>query len=736
MKTRPLQFARCSSKMAKGWTGESADWPELVDLLTRHDIRQEKDGPLWSPVSIRESSHRKAEAVEAVHLLVLDFDCGKTIEEVLPPLAGLEMVVHSSHSHMLPSEGEKPKFRVVVPLTKPVPGDLWKAWWVAFVAEHAPDCDPACKNANRIYYLPSHPEETFMDALSLHTPGEWLDPAPWMPSQELAQAIPEKQTGAKPTGKGNYATLNVLMWAEATGLKPRPEGHGEGKIFVDCPWKNEHSNGFQGPFDTYLLNKFDGGKPVFKCSHSHCQGRGFWDILNAVGDADRFCRERFEPVPQPQPMPALPPQDVGTGPGLQDATPEEIGKAVQSIAAMGVEWDPVDGHGNPKCGVANALRFLRAVFQGKTIRYNELSRLIEVDGSAMDETAMAKLRERLEIVSGQTKWSTNHLEQGMQILASEVPTYHPVREYLNELVWDGVDRIADLVLGTLAVVSPLQIHQRYMETWFISAVARALKPGCKVDTALILQGPQGARKSSFFRYLVPVDSWFSDDMGSLDNKDSSMAVGGCWIIEWAELESMRRSNVGSVKAFLTRQVDKFRPPYGRAMIEVPRSSVIVGSTNEEQFLHDSTGSRRHMVIPVQHIDTDVIARDRDQLWAEAVYRYRKGEVWYLNSEEMAEQTAVNAELTSEDPWESTLETWLATPEGANFATSFGYYVTLTKVLADCLAVPTERQSRVYQMRVAQILASLGWKRKQWVRDGARQWVYAAPDRFKQSRAEW
>lgn len=716
MTGRPLQFALCPSVRARGWSQESSSWEDLVRLLTVHDLREEKDGPLWSPVSVLETAQRKNESVEAVHLLVLDFDCGKSLEDVLPPLAGWEMVVHTSHSHA----PEHPKFRIVVPLIEPVPADRWKSWWTAFVADRAPDCDLACKNSARIYFLPSCPEEMFLEAQALHIPGAWLDPSPWLREElELpTNPTPERTGSAKPTGRGDYSTLDVRTWLkQVSGLNPQEESGGEGKLFIVCPWKNEHTGGAQGPQDTYVLNKHDGGKPVFKCSHSHCRGRGFWDLLSVVGDADRFCHGTFEPAPR----------DHGNGPGLEGATPEQVDQAIQSIAT-GIEWDPVDGHGNPKCGVSNALRFLRASFKDHAVRFNQLTRLLEVDGQVIDEVAMAKQRERLEIVSGQTKWAQLHLDQATQILATEVPNYHPVREYLESLTWDGTDRLSSLIFDVFNVTNPLAIQQRYIETWFISAVARALKPGCKVDTALILQGPQGARKSSFFRYLVPVEAWFSDDMGTLETKDSQMAVGRCWLIEWAELESMRRSNVGAVKAFLTRQVDSFRPPYGRSFVDIPRASVIVGSTNEDQFLHDTTGSRRYMVIPVQHVDTDRVAADRDQLWAEAVYRFKNGEPWFLSTDEMAVQAVVNAELTSEDPWESVLQRWLV--DGASWTTAVGYYTTLGDIFSGCLEIPIERRTRLHQMRVAQVLASLGWKRQQMRREDARFWGYAAPQGFR------
>jgi predicted P-loop ATPase len=290
-----------------------------------------------------------------------------------------------------------------------------------------------------------------------------------------------------------------------------------------------------------------------------------------------------------------------------------------------------------------------------------------------------------------------------------------------------VERIPNLLDGYLQG-EPKEIYRRYLECFFISAVARVMQPGCKADTALILQGAQGVRKSSFFRCLMPQESWFSDDMGSLETKDAQMAIGRSWIVEWAELESLRRSNVNSVKAFLSRQVDQFRPPYGREIIDVPRSAIIVGSTNEAQFLTDSTGSRRYMVIPVVQIDTDAVVAMRDQLWAEAYAKWLAKVPWYLTQEERVEQEAQNAEMTSDDPWLSAITTWL--PTGGLFS-STGYKVTMSRILGSCLEIPKERQTRSAQMRVSSILAELGWVRKNQYYEDQKQWLYVAPEGWGQ-----
>lgn len=744
-----ISIATTTSAVAKGWKRtEVLSWSQLVARLMEHDVRDEKDGPLWAPVVVADKNRRTNDSVVAMTCMVLDYDCGVDIDEALVPIVemGLACVAHSSHRH----SPEHPKFRLVLPFSRPVAASEWPEAWEILHAILGPLSDVSCKNSARIYYLPSCPPGAAFDAIVHELPGNPIDVDGWLREQIEGMRLgkqamqPLEQAAAagrrEVTGRGDYSTLDVFAWAQARGLKPRLEEGGEGKTFIECPWKSEHTDGKQGPKDTYLLNKRDGGKPVFKCSHSHCSKRGFWDIRDAVGDADRFCECDLEEPSRIRPSQRFDAEpdfegDTGRADAIADAKSqaalvadiEGLAEQIDSLVAAGIEWAIVDGHGRPKCGVANAIAFLRKEFEGKSVRMNEFTRLIEVNGEPVQEAMIARLLERIELLSGQTKWSRSHMDNAFLVLAAQAPKYHPIREWLESLQWDGVPRLSGLAGAIGAEARPL--YGRYLECFFLGAVARVMDPGCKVDTALILQGPQGSRKSTFFQSLVPVESWFSDDMGGLDSKDSSMAVGRAWIIEWAELESVRRSATGSVKAFLTRRVDRFRPPYGRELIDVPRSSVIVGTTNDDQFLQDSTGNRRYMVIPAGMIDIETILRDRDQIWAEAYVRHGYQEAWHLSPEEMKEQSEQNADLISEDPWKPLVDRWLQ--RSASFTTT-GYTATLQEVLRSCLEIPTERQGRAQQMRVAQILGDLGWRRTKVTIDGRRTWVYQSPPAFRQS----
>jgi putative DNA primase/helicase len=224
---------------------------------------------------------------------------------------------------------------------------------------------------------------------------------------------------------------------------------------------------------------------------------------------------------------------------------------------------------------------------------------------------------------------------------------------LSQLKWDGVSRLDDIAARILCVRADSEeegaLAALLVRRWFICLVARALVPGCKVDTALIFEGAQGIGKSTFFRIIA--GEWFSDTEMALD-KDAMMQLRAAWIYEWAELENvLSRQSVSRVKAFLTSTEDKYRPPFGRTPVTVKRSGVIVGTTNDQDFLHDPSGSRRFWVVPVGQIDTVLLRTQRDQLLAEAVVACEGGERGWLDADEEARREALATRFVETDPWE-------------------------------------------------------------------------------------
>lgn len=305
------------------------------------------------------------------------------------------------------------------------------------------------------------------------------------------------------------------------------------------------------------------------------------------------------------------------------------------------------------------------------------------------------------------------MHRGIDAVAS-LNGFDSLGDYLIacEAAWDGEFRI-DAWLATYLGVERSTFTEEVGAKWLVSAAARGIDPGSKVDHVLVLEGPQGARKSSALRALCPVDELFTDSIPDLRNEKSAAEAvsSGAWIVELAELDAASRAEMSAVKAFVTKRVDSFRPAYGRKTVRRPRRVVFAGSTNDATYLRDTTGARRFWPVKVSgKLDVSGIERDRDQLWGEAVSRYRAGVVWWL-SEASEEEARVEQEARREvDPWERTIEAYLETWRGA--AERDGG-VSLASLPGDCLRaleIEEGRADRADMRRITAILIMLGWNK--------------------------
>jgi putative DNA primase/helicase len=302
----------------------------------------------------------------------------------------------------------------------------------------------------------------------------------------------------------------------------------------------------------------------------------------------------------------------------------------------------------------------------------------------------------------------NLVSAAVRFIASEHTT-HPVRDYLEALRWDGRRRLGDWLADYCgAEASPLTSEMA--TRWAISAVARVMSPGCQVDTCLILAGRQGARKSSAFRALAVRDEWFSDSALDLRNKDAFQSLRGVWLWELAELDSVRRTEATAVKAFLTSRWDRFRPSYGRNVVRWGRQNIFVGTTNEQAFLSDPTGSRRFWPVRVGRIDVPGLVKVRDQLWAEAVALYRQGERWYLQGKSEDDLREASGDYQHTDPWHDAIETWAA-KQAAPFTLPDVLKRALGREVADC--------NNGHQARAAAVLTQAGYTQKRLRLNGER-----------------
>jgi predicted P-loop ATPase len=299
-------------------------------------------------------------------------------------------------------------------------------------------------------------------------------------------------------------------------------------------------------------------------------------------------------------------------------------------------------------------------------------------------------------------------------------SFHPVREYLENLVWDGVPRIGSWLVTHLGCADS-QFARAVGRCWLISAVARIFRPGCQVDYVLLLEGPQGIKKSSALRALVG-DQWFTDHISDLGSKDSRIDLLGKLVVEMSEMAAMRRAEIERVKAFITARTDHFRLPYGRRAVDVPRQNVFAASTNDEQPFVDSTGNRRFWPVRCGRIDVDAIRHDRDQLFAEAHFCFKAGESWWLDAPELNRLAREEQEQRYEEGvWDSLILDWIEDPrqrEGSDgipvtpWEGSVAGKVTVSDILIHAIGKSLDRLTQIDRNQVVRCLTHNGWKMKQ------------------------
>lgn len=323
----------------------------------------------------------------------------------------------------------------------------------------------------------------------------------------------------------------------------------------------------------------------------------------------------------------------------------------------------------------------------------------------------------------QRKWSlTVSAETAYRaaLMVAESNRVDPLRAWLLSLKHDGKPRV-DTWLSRYFGAENTPYSRLVSRLFAIGSVARGLKPGCKMDTMLILEGPQGLFKSQGVKRLYGAD-WFRESPLDLHSNDRFMALRGCWCREWPELDGLGRADANRVKSFISPEYDDFRPPYGRGMIHAARRCVLVATVNPPQlgYLIDESGNRRMWPVTCGAIDLDGLTVDREQIWAEAVALYQAGAKWWPSTRD--EHAECNQEQTARmavEIWQGKISAWL--DEGPRRGE--GARVTIREALVECIGLPLKDCKASDSQRAGACLAREGWRVAGRLSTGERERYY-------------
>lgn len=366
------------------------------------------------------------------------------------------------------------------------------------------------------------------------------------------------------------------------------------------------------------------------------------------------------------------------------------------------------GDRGPKRNLTNLMLHLRNLpTMGKQFRFNELTGNVEWQGREMTDSSYIDIRLQIEAAGYQP---TDKDLPGAIVRLAEDNSYNPVSEYLNSLKWDGTPRI-DVWLQKIFGVANTPLNQAFGRMFLISAVARALNPGSKVDTMLILEGPQGLKKSTAIQVLFGRE-YVLNGLRVFHGQEAGLSVQGRWAVDLGELGGFSNANVRDVKHFLSMEIDNYRPLWGKSFINRPRRVVFTGSTNEFDYMRDPTGARRFWGVPCKRVDIETLRRTRDQLWAEAVTRYSAGEPWWIERESDLWNDAVDAqaERYAESVFAPAIEKYLAEP-----TTRMRGCVLVGEILSGMgITIDKHKQN---EGEVTNHLTHAGWRKKRCMRHG-------------------
>lgn len=678
-----IDIATGRSRKETNWKNKEILWSQLVSKLSTTHRTAETYGEYISSKKTRQDEikdiggfvggfltggRRKATSVIHRQLLTLDIDYGEPgVWEDFQLCYDNAAAVYSTHKH----SPEAPRYRLILPLDRPVFPDEYTAIARRIAGVIGIELfDHTTFEPSRLMYWPSTPKDA--EFIFDYQDGPWL-----IADDILASYRDWKDSSEWPVSQRNYNIIQRDIKKQGDPLeKPGVVGAFCRTYSISETIENFLSDVYE-PCDmenryTFKEGSTAAGLVVYddKYAFSHHGTDPTSGKLCNAFDLVRLHHFSLkdEEVKEGTPGNKLPSYEAMVAFATKDAnvriqlTTEKISNAKTDFAQAFKEEDndaPVSDDWKAQLGVDRKGNFYNTIDNAVLFLENDPWLRNNIAYDKFEQRAIARRNLPWRKITPATKYLTDrdddnlvhYLETTYQFSPSKISlalsviyerhSFHPVVDYLKSLVWDGQERLEEVLIDYLGAEDSEYVRAVTRKT-LVAAVSRVFQPGIKFDYLLTLVGKQGVYKSSLFDKLGR--EWFSDSFSTVQGKEAYEQIQGVWIVEMGELAGLKKADVESIKHYISKRVDRYRVAYGKRVENFPRQCIFIGSTNKLDFLRDPTGNRRFWPIdltrgvPVKHVFEDLSADEVNQIWAEAVKCYKGYEPLYLPAE--LEQVAI------------------------------------------------------------------------------------------------
>lgn len=701
--SRKVYIATGRSRQEKKWKNSEISYISLVEKLqvttrTRETFSEYKRMSKTQRDDIKDvggfvggslkGGRRKAENLANRTLLTLDLDSVdmsvSDLWDSITMINDFEVLIYSTHSH----EPKAPRLRLIIPLDRAVLPDEYQAISRKLAEEIGIDMfDDTTYEPSRLMYWPSTASDG--EYIFKRQEGTWLNP-----DEVLDKYLDWKDVSFWPESSRQSVRIHSQIKKQEDPLEKKGiigafcRTYGIAEVIEKYLSDAYSPTNVEGRY-TYSEGSTVGGLVTYEdlFAYSHHGTDPISGMLCNAFDLVRIHKYgiRDEDVKEGTPVNRLPSFLAMSEMASSDMSvkltlgTEKLSEAMDDFDLDGIEdkeeldteWLKsldYDNKGILRNTIDNAVIVLQndPRIKGKLI-YNEFSNRATVTGKLPWSEEIGRdwqddddsgVRHFLEHSYGLT--SAGKISDAITVVYQN-NKIHPVREYLENLKWDGIKRLETILTDYLGAEDNIYTRA-VIRTHLTAGVARIMRPGCKYDTMLTLTGPQGIGKSTFIRYLGK--SWFNDSLSTVTGKEAYEQLQGSWMIEMGELTATRKADIEAVKLFLSKSEDIYRVAYGRRTSRFKRQCIFWGSSNDKEFLRDRTGDRRTWPVDCSEVEIkksvfDDLPGEVDQIWAEAVELFKSGHKLHLEGKEAEEAVKQQREHAEDSPKTGLIEEYLS-----------------------------------------------------------------------------